>query len=191
MIGAGWPVGTAREAGAIPPRPAPRRGLESAWEARAARAVARHGRRVRSRHSVPATPTIYVVEDNDAVRDSLLVLMRVKGLRVEAFASGIEFLEAVVPRVTGCLLIDFQLPDINGLVVVEQLQARKIRLPVIMITGHGDDLLRHRAMAADVVDFVLKPFAVSNIMDRVEAALALSERWTAEDERPGDSEVTG
>lgn len=137
--------------------------------------------------TLPAEPAIYIVEDDDAVRDSLQVLMGVKGLRVEAFASGIEFLEAVVPGVSGCLLIDFELPDIDGLVVLERLRARKIRLPAIMITGYSDDLLRRRAMAAGVVDFVLKPFAVAHVMDRVEAALlGTSERWTAEDDRPVD-----
>ena len=138
-----------------------------------------------------AESIIYVVEDNDAVRDSLVVLMSIKDWKARAFASGIEFLEAVRPAIPGCLLIDFQLRDLDGLAVIEELKARNIRLPVIMITGHADEYVRRRTRDAGVVGLVEKPFAFTNVMNRVEAALALSERQMAADHRPHGPEVTG
>ncbi len=134
---------------------------------------------------------IYVVEDNDAVRDSLMVMMSIKGLKARDFASGAEFLEAVTPTIPGCLLIDFQLRDLDGLAVIEELKARNISLPVIMITGYADEYVRRRTRDAGVVGLVEKPFAFTNVMNRIEAALALSERRMAADERSHGPEVAG
>lgn len=138
-----------------------------------------------------AKAIIYIVDDNSAVRDSLAVLMAAKGLETRSFASGREFLDAVAPVILGCLLIDFQLPDLDGLAVIEELKVRNIHLPAILITGHSDEYVRRRVRVAGVVALVVKPFVVTNVMDWVEVALAHSERGTVAGHRSDDSEVTG
>ncbi len=81
---------------------------------------------------------IFVVDDDDAVRDSLMALLETEGLRVETYASGQEFLDAHDPSRRACLLLDVRMPDMTGLGLQQKLAARPHRLSIIIITGHGD-----------------------------------------------------
>jgi two-component system response regulator FixJ len=121
-------------------------------------------------------PTVFVVDDDEAVRDSLSLLLETAGHRVEAFDSGPKLLAALTPERRGCVVADVRMPGMDGLELQQELLARQIRLPIIIMTGHGDVPIAVRAMKAGAVDFVEKPFAEESILETVRIALAQSER---------------
>ena len=114
---------------------------------------------------------IYVVDDDDAVRDSLDALLTASGLDVELFPSGDAFLEACDEIGGGCVLLDVRMPRMDGMEVQRRLHARRPDLPVIMITGHGDISMAVRAMKAGAVDFVEKPLREEALLQSIESAL--------------------
>lgn len=122
---------------------------------------------------MPNDQTVYIVDDDEGVRDSLLALLESNGLAVETFASGGEFLDAQDGRINGCLLLDVQMPEMDGLQVLEKLVADGLMPPVIMITGYGEVRIAVKAMKAGALDFVEKPFAEEVILDSVRRALEL------------------
>ena len=124
-------------------------------------------------------PTVYVVDDDDAVRDSLSLLLETAGHRVRSFESARRLLDTVTPEARGCILADVRMPGIDGLELQERLCERKIGLPVVIMTGHGDVPIAVRAMKAGAVDFVEKPFAEKAILETVRLALARAERMGA------------
>jgi two-component system response regulator FixJ len=115
--------------------------------------------------------TVFVVDDDDAVRDSLQILLESAGLTVEAFASPLEFLKSSAPGRPGCLLIDVRMPEMSGIEVQENLAAGNRQLPVIVMTGHADVPLAVRAMKAGAVDFIEKPFDDEVMLSAIRAAL--------------------
>lgn len=116
-------------------------------------------------------PTVYIIDDDQAVRDSLSALFQSLGIRVETFASAGEFLTlAAEPRI-GCLLVDVRMPGLSGLELQEQLVKQQSYLPIIMITGHGDVTTAVRAMKAGARDFIEKPFNEQLLLERVQACL--------------------
>jgi two-component system, LuxR family, response regulator FixJ len=118
-------------------------------------------------------PTIYVVDDDDAVRESLQLLLEASGFAVVGYASGRKFLDALKPDARGCLLIDVRMPEIGGLEVQEELRRRRSAVPAIVITGHGDVPLAVQAMKAGAADFIEKPFSDAAILAAIARALAL------------------
>jgi two-component system response regulator FixJ len=129
---------------------------------------------------MPATPTVFIVDDDAAVRDSLQTLLEVEGYRTASFGSGLDFLEAFDAKRPGCLLADVRMPDMSGLDLQEILNERGSILPVIIITGHGDVPMAVRAMKAGAIDFIEKPFADTAILDSVRRALAAANRTSAD-----------
>lgn len=117
------------------------------------------------------TSTVHVVDDDDAVRDSLEILLRAAGFEVATYPSGDAFLARMPARPEGCLLIDVRMPGRGGLDVQEELRARNITLPVVIVTGHGDVPLAVRAMKGGAIDFVEKPFSDDLIIGSVRRAL--------------------
>lgn len=117
-------------------------------------------------------PIVYIVDDDEAVRDSLQILLESAGLKAETFSSGVQFLEAAPSLATGCILLDVRMPDMDGLEVQERLNAKGVRLPVIVITGHGDVPVAVRAMKAGALDFVEKPFTEDAILGSIRVGLA-------------------
>lgn len=117
--------------------------------------------------------TVFILDDDDAVRDSLQILLESAGFTVEAFASPLEFLNSSAPGRAGCLLIDVRMPEMSGIEVQEHLAANKRQLPVIVMTGHADVPLAVRAMKAGAVDFIEKPFDDEVIIETVRRALEL------------------
>ena len=118
-------------------------------------------------------PTIFIADDDAAVRDSLGLLLESAGYRVRCFASGSDFLAAAPSSEEGCLIIDVRMPGIGGLEIQDRLRAEGTALPVIVITGYGDVPLAVRAMRAGAVDFVEKPFTEEEILAAVDRALEL------------------
>jgi len=116
-------------------------------------------------------PTVFIVDDDAAVRDSLRWLMDSVGLRVEEFASGKTFLEEITPQHPGCVVLDLRMPGLGGLEVYQRLREREIDLPVVIISGHGDVPIAVRALKSGVADFIEKPFSDQELLDCVQQAL--------------------
>lgn len=116
--------------------------------------------------------TVYVVDDDDAVRDSLAMLLRSVDLPVETFDSGIAFLEKFRPEMSGCLILDIRMPKMSGIEVQQKLRELGCRLPVIFITGHGDIPMAVQAIKEGAADFIQKPFRDQELLDRIHEALA-------------------
>jgi len=122
---------------------------------------------------------VYIVDDDEAVRDSLSALLESKGYAVASFGSAPEFLRAAPSLPVGCLIADIRMPEMDGLELRQHLIDRSLQFPLIVITGHGDVPLAVRAMKAGAVDFIEKPFAWEAILESLEAAVS---RLTAPNE---------
>jgi two-component system response regulator FixJ len=133
--------------------------------------------------------TIFIVDDDEAVRDSLQALFDVEGYRTEVFSSAAAFLAAYEATWRGCLLADVRMPDMSGLELQETLNERRSGLPVIIITGHGDVPMAVRAMKAGAIDFIEKPFADTAILEGVKRALAVADRASNDREISAEAEA--
>ncbi|GAA5179064.1 oxygen response regulator transcription factor FixJ [Niveibacterium umoris] len=102
--------------------------------------------------------TVHIVDDDEALRDSLIWLLESEGYAVATYASAEEFLAAWSPALAGCLLLDVRMPGMSGLELYEKLAAQHSTLPVIFITGHGDVPMAVSALKKGAVDFIEKPF---------------------------------
>lgn len=122
------------------------------------------------------TTTVFVVDDDQPMRNSLQWLISSVGMDVKSYASADEFLKEHYPGRAGCLLLDVRMPGMSGLELQEHLNQHQIRLPVIIITGHGDVHMAVRAMKAGAVDFIEKPFNDEELLDAIRNALVLDEQ---------------
>ena len=120
--------------------------------------------------------TVFVVDDDQAMRSSLKWLIESVGLAVESFDSADAFLNSYYPGRAGCLLLDVRMPGMSGLELQEYLNAHHIQIPVVIITGHGDVHMAVRAMKGGAVDFIEKPFNDELLLDAIRNALNLDER---------------
>lgn len=121
-------------------------------------------------------PTVYVVDDDAAVRDGLALLLDTAGLSVETYDGAGAFLTAYAPGRAGCLVLDVQMPEMSGPELQAELNRRGIDLPVIFLTAHGDIPTTVRAMKGGAVDFLTKPVVGTQLLERVHAALEQSAR---------------
>jgi two-component system response regulator FixJ len=119
---------------------------------------------------------VIIVDDDDAVRDSLEVVLQAAGYAIEAYASGPDLLAAIDDRVTACVLLDAKMPHMSGLTTLKHLQTVRPDLPVIMITGGGDSSTAKEAIKTGAVDYVAKPVLENILLERVDGALALLEK---------------
>lgn len=117
------------------------------------------------------TPTIYIVDDDDSMRQALALLLRTVGYTPIAFARPGDFLAKYDPDQHGCLVLDIRMPEMSGLEVQQQLNRSGAMLPVIFITGHGDIPMAVQAMKDGALDFVTKPFRDQDLLDRINNAL--------------------
>jgi len=115
--------------------------------------------------------TVFVVDDDEAVRGSLKLLLKTLSLPVQAYASAQEFLASFDPRRSGCLVLDIRMPGMSGLELQEELNTRGAMLPIIFITGHGDVPMAVEAMQRGAMDFLQKPFRDQDLLDRINKAL--------------------
>ena len=116
--------------------------------------------------------TIHLVDDDEAIRRSVSFMLRTSGYLVKTYPSGIEFLGVAKDAVTGCILLDVRMPEMDGLEVQQALKERGVLMPVIVMTGHGDINLAVQAMKAGAVDFIEKPFEKSVLTGALEEGFA-------------------
>jgi FixJ family two-component response regulator len=116
-------------------------------------------------------PTVFVIDDDDAVRGSLRLLFRSLGLPVQVFSSAQEFLPQYSLDQPGCLVVDVRMPGLSGLELQHELNLRGATVPVIFITGHGDISMAVEAMQHGAFDFLAKPFRDQDLIDRVQRAM--------------------
>lgn len=116
-------------------------------------------------------PIVFIVDDEPAVCSALRWLMQSVGLAVQTYASAEQFLDAYSPEQPGCLILDVRMPGMSGLKLLETLRTRKIQLPVLLLTGHGDVPMAVRALKMGAVDFLEKPWNNQELLDRVQNML--------------------
>ena len=116
-------------------------------------------------------PKVHIVDDDDAMRDSLKWLLESRGLEVELYTSGDAFLAAFNSGFCGCLVLDVRMPGMNGMDLYEQLKARNSTLPVIFIAGHGDVPMAVAALKKGAADFIEKPFNDQDMLRLIESCL--------------------
>jgi FixJ family two-component response regulator len=132
------------------------------------------------------TPLVFVVDDDASVRESLELLIQSAGYQPETFSSAQEFLSRPRVLAPSCLVLDVNLPDLNGLELQKRVAADRIDMPIIFITGYGDVPMTVKAMKAGAAEFLTKPFgddvllsAIRSAIDRSQAALRLEAEITA------------
>jgi two-component system response regulator FixJ len=116
-------------------------------------------------------PTVFIVDDDEAVRDMLAMLVGTLGYHTRTFASGQDFLEHYSPELHGCLLLDVRLPGLSGLGLQERLNELNSILPIIFISAHGDIRMAVEALQKGALDFIEKPFREQDLLDKITVAI--------------------
>lgn len=114
--------------------------------------------------------TVFIVDDDSSVRDSLGLLLGLRGYRTSLFADAASFLSAMCPDWQGCLIVDIRMPGMNGLELQRELQNRGCALPVVVISGHGDVSSAREAFRADAIDFLEKPLDEGKLIQAIDEA---------------------
>ena len=114
---------------------------------------------------------VFVIDDDESIREALKSLIRSVGLSVETFASAQDFLQSRRPDVPSCLILDVRMPGLSGLDLQRDLVETNTQIPIIFITGHGDIPMSVRAMKAGAVEFLTKPFRDQDLLDAIQQAL--------------------
>ena len=127
--------------------------------------------------------TVYVVDDDEAIRHSLELLIGAMGLRVRVFPDAASFLEIFEPTLRGCIVADLSMPGMNGLDMQERLNALQCRMPIIFLSGHGDVPAAVRALQKGAVDFLEKPFNPKLLLERIEQAIETDSELSAAAEK--------
>jgi len=144
---------------------------------------------VKERSARPAASTeetIFVVDDDESMREALRSLFRSVSLKVETFGSAADLLRSKLPDVASCLVLDVRLPGLSGLDFQAELAKANIHIPVIFMTGHGDIPMSVQAMKAGAVDFLTKPFRDQDMLDAVAAALERDHKRRQDERRIAD-----
>ncbi len=118
-----------------------------------------------------SNPTVFVVDDDPAIRESLRWLIESVGLNVKIFTTAQEFLGEYDPSNPGCLVLDIRMPGMSGLDLQNELATRHINIPILIITGHAEVPVAVRAMKAGALDFIEKPFSDQLLLDRIRRAI--------------------
>ncbi len=117
-------------------------------------------------------PTVFIVDDDEGIREALRMLLETVGLRCEVFGSAAAFLDAYRPTDPGCLVLDIRMPGMSGLELQGELERKHSSLPIVFITGHADVPMAVEAMRRGALDFIRKPFREQELLDRINEALS-------------------
>lgn len=132
---------------------------------------------------------VHVVDDDDSVRRSVGFMLKTSGYHVRPYVSGTELLKNARTLEAGCILLDIRMPGMDGLEVQQALHDIGVRLPVVIMTGHGDVPLSVRAMKAGAIDFIEKPFEKETLLSAIEQGLSSLKRSDSNKERAKDAAV--
>jgi len=124
-------------------------------------------------------PTVFVVDDDAALRRSIVALLSAGGIRAETYSSAREFLDAFDPERPGCVILDLLLRGENGLDVLQELRSRPVHPPVIVLTAHGSIPTSVQAMRSGAIDFIEKPMRPTALVSRIQEALEIDSRERA------------
>jgi FixJ family two-component response regulator len=116
-------------------------------------------------------PLISIIDDDNSMREAVSSLIQSVGMRVESFASSEEFVQCDHIDEIACLILDVKMPGMSGLELQRYLTSAHRKLPIIFVTGHGDDIMRKQALNAGAVEFLYKPFSDESLLSAVNAAL--------------------
>ena len=119
---------------------------------------------------------VFIVDDDCAVRDSLMLMIEQEGIKVGTYSNGEDFLNACCKNAYGCAILDIRMPGMDGMQLQQELNRRNIKLPIIFLTGHGDIPLSVKAVKAGAVDFLTKPVTRENLLLSVRSAILESQR---------------
>lgn len=123
--------------------------------------------------------TVHIVDDDEAVRDSLAMLFRTAGLAVQTYDSALAFLRRPAPKGRCCLVLDIRMPELSGTALQDELIEREVRMPIVFITGHGDIPLAVQAVKKGAYDFIEKPFDDERLLRQVLGAMQTEPRGEA------------
>jgi FixJ family two-component response regulator len=135
--------------------------------------------------------TVFIVDDDGSVRDSMSLLLSLRGYVTATFASAEDFLSAVQPDWRGCVVLDIRMPGMSGLELQQRLRETGPNLPVIVITAHGDVAAARQALLADAIDFIEKPFDGDQLLAAIETALAGMRAVTQARQAPAKGRASG
>ena len=133
--------------------------------------------------------TVFLVDDDEAIRHSASFMLRHAGYSVKTFPDGIVFLDQVSDQLDGCILLDVRMPGMDGLEVQTVLNRRGINMPVIILTGHGDVPVAVEAMKGGAIEFLEKPYEKQALVGAIENAFALLDNQAAEDKRSAEAKA--
>jgi len=120
-----------------------------------------------------AEPTVFVVDDDEAVCKSLRMLVEGAGLNVQTYSNALDFLDAYDAKMPGCLVVDVRMPGMNGLELQAELAKRRLYIPTIVITGHADVPIAVQAVKSGAINFIEKPFSDNALLNDIRKAIAL------------------
>ena len=133
--------------------------------------------------------TIFLVDDDEAIRHSASFMLRHAGFLVKTFPDGMTFLEQVSADNEGCILLDVRMPGMDGLAVQNALNQRGVKMPVIVLTGHGDVPVAVEAMKRGAIEFLEKPYEKQTLVSAIENAFEQLETQSADDRRSKDAQA--
>lgn len=133
--------------------------------------------------------TVFLVDDDEAIRHSASFMLRHAGFLVKTYPDGLSFLEQVSSSQDGCILLDVRMPGMDGLAVQSALNQRGINMPVIILTGHGDVPVAVEAMKGGAIEFLEKPYEKQALVGAIENAFTLLDSQAADDKRNKDAKA--
>lgn len=133
--------------------------------------------------------TVFLVDDDEAIRHSASFMLRHAGYTVKTFPDGIVFLDQISDQFEGCILLDVRMPGMDGLEVQSALNRRGINMPVIILTGHGDVPVAVEAMKGGAIEFLEKPYEKQALVGAIESAFNMLDNQAAEDKRSLDAKA--
>ena len=138
---------------------------------------------------MPADKLVHIVDDDDSVRRSAAFMLKHAGYRVESHVSGVEFLKSAKSTERGCVLLDVRMPEMDGLEVQQEMGARGIDMPVVILTGHGDIALAVKALRAGAVNFIEKPYEKEALLRAIEEAYMRLDRAHDREMKAGEAKI--
>jgi two-component system, LuxR family, response regulator FixJ len=138
---------------------------------------------------MPAHKLVHIVDDDDSVRRSAAFMLKNAGYRVESHISGVAFLKEAKTAERGCVLLDVRMPEMDGLEVQQEMAARGIDMPVVILTGHGDISVAVKALRAGAVNFIEKPYEKEILISAIEEAYLRLDRMHDRDMKAGEAKI--